>query len=159
MTSHARLHVYFYTKASWNSTLFHRTYFHVLVLGFVAWSKWIYTHQLAGPYMIGTLVLIKLIEGVGEKIAAFTLKLNLILYENCRQLQNNHYFTHCSCFLPSLSSSDIFNNYSLIRRNRWYLKLDSHLPKIFYLLQWWPFKNDEKCFFFHLKSSFHSQDI
>ena len=28
-----------------------------------------------------------------------------------------------------------------------------------YLLQWWPFKNDGKCFLFHLKSSFRSQDI
>ena len=29
----------------------------------------------------------------------------------------------------------------------------------FYLLQKKPFKNDEKCFLFYLKSSFHSQDI
>ena len=29
----------------------------------------------------------------------------------------------------------------------------------FYLLQQKPFKNDEKCFLFHLKSSFRSQDI
>ena len=28
-----------------------------------------------------------------------------------------------------------------------------------YLLHLKPFKNDEKCFFFHLKSSFRSQDI
>ena len=28
-----------------------------------------------------------------------------------------------------------------------------------YLLDWKPFKNDEKWFLFHLKSSFHSQDI
>ena len=39
-------------------------------------------------------------------------------------------------------------------------KLGSHLPKkFFYLLQWKPFKNDENCFLFHLKSSFHFQDI
>ena len=38
--------------------------------------------------------------------------------------------------------------------------LDPHPPKeIFYLLQWKPFKNDEKCFLFHLKSSFCFQDI
>ena len=37
----------------------------------------------------------------------------------------------------------------------------SHLPKrfYFYLLQWKPFKNDENCLLFHLKSSFRSQDI
>ena len=40
------------------------------------------------------------------------------------------------------------------------LKLDPHLPKnIFYLLQWKPFKNDEKCFLFHFESSFQSQHI
>ena len=40
------------------------------------------------------------------------------------------------------------------------LNSDSHLPKKnFHLLQWQPFKNDEKCFLFYLKSSFRSQDI
>ena len=35
------------------------------------------------------------------------------------------------------------------------LESDSYLPKkLFYLLHWKPFKNDEKCFLFHLKSSF-----
>ena len=31
--------------------------------------------------------------------------------------------------------------------------------KLFYLLQWKTFINDEKCFLFHLKSSFRSQGI
>ena len=31
--------------------------------------------------------------------------------------------------------------------------------KLCYLLRWKPFKNDEKCFLFHLKNSFRSQDI
>ena len=31
--------------------------------------------------------------------------------------------------------------------------------KLYYLLDWNPFKNDEECFLFHLKSSFRSQDI
>ena len=40
------------------------------------------------------------------------------------------------------------------------LKSYSHLPKkLFYLLQSKPFKNDENCFLFHLKSSFRSEDI
>ena len=40
------------------------------------------------------------------------------------------------------------------------LKSDPRPPKkkMFYLLQWEPFKNDEKCSSFHLKSSFRSQD-
>ena len=39
------------------------------------------------------------------------------------------------------------------------LKSDSHLhKKLFYLLQWNPFKNDGKWFLFHLKSSFRSKD-
>ena len=32
-------------------------------------------------------------------------------------------------------------------------------PKKYYLLHWKPFKSDEKCFLFHLKSSFRSQYI
>ena len=41
-----------------------------------------------------------------------------------------------------------------------FAKSVSHLPKkMFYLLQWKPFKNDEKCVSFHLKGSFCSQDI
>ena len=34
------------------------------------------------------------------------------------------------------------------------IKLDSHIPKkkLFYLLQWKPFKNDEKWFLFHVQS-------
>ena len=35
-------------------------------------------------------------------------------------------------------------------------KLDSHLPKKFVLEM--PIKNGEKCFLFHLKSTFRSQD-
>ena len=31
--------------------------------------------------------------------------------------------------------------------------------KMFYLLYLKPFKNDETCFLFHLKISFHSKDI
>ena len=37
--------------------------------------------------------------------------------------------------------------------------LSSSKKKLFYLIQWKPFKNDEKCFLFHPKSSFRSQDI
>ena len=40
------------------------------------------------------------------------------------------------------------------------LKSDSHLSKkLCYLLDWKRFKNDRKCFLFHLESSFCFQDI
>ena len=39
------------------------------------------------------------------------------------------------------------------------LKSGSHSPEKFRLLHWRPFKNDEKCSLFYLKSSFSSQDI
>ena len=40
------------------------------------------------------------------------------------------------------------------------LKPGSHFPKkLCYLLDWKPFKIDEKCFLFHLKRFFRSQDI
>ena len=41
-----------------------------------------------------------------------------------------------------------------------YLKSDFHLSKKIVLFAWWkPFKIDEKCFLFRLKSSFRSQNI
>ena len=41
-----------------------------------------------------------------------------------------------------------------------FLKSDSQLPKkLSYLVDWKPFKNDEKSFLFDLKGSFRSQDI
>ena len=41
------------------------------------------------------------------------------------------------------------------------LKSESHPPKktMFFLFHRNPFKNDQKCFLFHLKSSFRSQNI
>ena len=49
----------------------------------------------------------------------------------------------------------------VIWKNSKYFKvgLSTFKKKMFYLLQWKPFKNDKKCFLFHLKSSFRSQDI
>ena len=45
--------------------------------------------------------------------------------------------------------------------NKLHVKVELTFKKIYicYLLHWKPFKSDEKCFSFHLKSSFHSQDI
>ena len=39
------------------------------------------------------------------------------------------------------------------------LGLSPSKNKMLYLLQWKPLENDEKCFLFHLKSSFGFQDI
>ena len=33
------------------------------------------------------------------------------------------------------------------------------LLNYYFFTKWWPFKNYEKCFLFHLKSSFHSWDL
>ena len=33
------------------------------------------------------------------------------------------------------------------------------LSNFYFFTKWWPFKNYEKCFLFHLKSSFRSRDI
>ena len=59
------------------------------------------------------------------------------------------------------------NNYSTTQRehetfeNCFFVKigLSNSKKKLFNLFQWNVFKNDEKWFLFHLKSSFHSQDI
>ena len=51
-------------------------------------------------------------------------------------------------------------NISFIKDFISYIKSDSHFPeKNCYFLDWKLFKNDEKCFLFHLKSCYRSQDI
>ena len=66
--------------------------------------------------------------------------------------------------LPTLSSEIIFLNWAkknicggleLLFKSR----LLPSKKVSFYLLPWKPFKDDEKCFLFHIKSSFRSQDI
>ena len=39
------------------------------------------------------------------------------------------------------------------------LKMSKNLKSETIFVNWKPFKNDEKCFLVHLKSSFRSQDI
>ena len=69
-----------------------------------------------------------------------------------------------NCFLPLAYNNTLLFLLSFfkIRKGRIQMALnsDSHLPKSFYyLLQWHSFKNDEKCFWLCLESSFRSQDI
>ena len=40
-----------------------------------------------------------------------------------------------------------------------YSRIRTFQKNLCYLLEWKPFKNNEKCFLFHLKGSFRSQDI
>ena len=46
---------------------------------------------------------------------------------------------------------------AVVQRVEVFLKLKAHSHSQFLVRQ--PFKNDEKCFLFHLKSSYRSQDI
>ena len=74
-------------------------------------------------------------------------------------------FCCCCCFfyfkwyyLKILNFSVYINVNLLPYVLLWMLKLDPHLlKKLFYLLQWKPFKNYKKHFLFRLKSFFHSQ--
>ena len=81
------------------------------------------------------------------------------------------YYMNHSIDLQSKSVTDFFmirtslmNELRFIQRihrvNWIILKSDPHTPnKLFYLLQWKPFRTDDKCFLFHLKRFFCSQDI
>ena len=54
----------------------------------------------------------------------------------------------------------IYMTIKILENNTSHLKSGSHIPnKLFYLFQWSPFKNDEKCSLFHLTSSLRSQHI
>ena len=67
-------------------------------------------------------------------------------------------------FMDFTSRPQLHNQLIVSRKpclNFCYLKvvLSTFQKNLLYLLQRKPFKNDEKCFIFHLKSSVHSQDI
>ena len=86
-------------------------------------------------------------------------------------LKNNMKFTWAVCWINSEVSKRDKNItliiffchccWSLLWCSYWkFWRLDSHLPEtLLYLLQWKPFKNDEKCFLFHLRNSPCSQDM
>ena len=59
---------------------------------------------------------------------------------------------------PTLNLERANQQISKVRLYWEYLKSPSK-KDLLYLLQWKPLKNDDKCFLFHLKSSFRSQDI
>ena len=71
----------------------------------------------------------------------------------------------CKLLLTVVTESFVLNvavllDLTLKHTAEFCLKSGSHLPKkMFYFLQQKPFKNDKKCFLFHLKRSFCSQDI
>ena len=71
----------------------------------------------------------------------------------------NYAFSANICQNKSLFSTKSFGTFfGNCQMPNW--KSNSDLPKkLCYLLDWQPFKNDEKCFLFHLKSYFRSQDI
>ena len=63
--------------------------------------------------------------------------------------------------MPSVHQKVIhtLTNLQLLEMQVFESQIFNFQKKFFYLLQWKPFKNDEKYFLLHLKSSFRSQDI
>ena len=91
--------------------------------------------------------------------------INILGHQKACQYYKNFYFQILFyeisvCFLLRKNKGNLDNkNYPDVL-TLFLLKSDSYLQKKFVLLlDWKSFKNDEKWFLFHLKSSFHSQDI
>ena len=86
------------------------------------------------------------------------LKNGLVISEIALRLRDWHVF-----IWQSLAILNVFNTLTLKQvfcKTKTLLKVGlSPSKNYFYLLQWKPFKNNEKLFLFHLKSSFRSQDI
>ena len=86
-------------------------------------------------------------------------KLQAILYfwDNFHLLKYQKYLkTPLIHSIAQIKQASNFPNFVSIRYD-WKWTLTSQ--KNCYLLHWKPFRNDEKCFLFHLKNSFRSQDI
>ena len=72
--------------------------------------------------------------------------LNVFVFEAC----------HKKCNVTQLNQLNVNIDFSI-----WFLNSDSHLQKNVFLIYFteFPSKMMKKCFSFHLKSSFHSQNI
>ena len=86
---------------------------------------------------------------------------------NCSNQQLNGWISWITKFIClGIDISDHLYSRSVFSKqivpNKWNVLSQSRAlafpKKLFYLLQWKLFKNYEKCFLFHVKSSFHSQD-
>ena len=91
------------------------------------------------------------------------LRLNLFIVER-KKLIKHRFLMNDSPSGIYLSKVNNRNSRKTCERNiqEVFLMPDSHLSKQFhlsYLPDWQSFKNDEKCFLFHIKNSFCSQDI
>ena len=106
------------------------------------------------------------------------LKPSPIWFPQITKIQGLKCFSHTFACLKKFATVDLPTNKTFKRRkwlqwHSWQFQLsnsDSYLQfhlkvglspskKKFYLVQWYPFKNDEKYFLYYLKSSFRSQDI
>ena len=94
----------------------------------------------------------KLLKWANEKWKYFNIYNILFFWKNKEKHLEILFHTRVNLDDMTYSSWDI-------EHGRLKVRLSSSKQVSFYLLQWKPFKSDEKCFLFHLKSSFHSQDI
>ena len=81
---------------------------------------------------------------------------NTVIYYGRLQRRLKGAFSGLRQFLSTESLLKIMKKFFLFHLK---VRLSPSKKVFYYLLQRKPFKNDEKCFLFHLKSSFHSQDI
>ena len=94
------------------------------------------------------------------------------IFKIFKMFKNNMKFIGAACWINSKTSNRDKNTtfkiflfchfcWSLLWCNYWkFLKSNCHLSKkCLYFLQWKLFKNNEKCFLFHLKNFPRSQDI
>ena len=92
------------------------------------------------------------------------------IFKILKMFKHNMKFTRAACWIKSKISNKKHGTHdililsvlliiimvSLLQVFKVWFSLSK---KLFYLLQWKPFKNNEKCFLFRLKSSPYSQDV
>ena len=72
----------------------------------------------------------------------------------CNVWQGSSYGSYYHFFLLPASRMSVADVEYTSEQFIFKVRLSPSPPKLCYLVEWKPFKNDEKCFLFHLKSSF-----
>ena len=73
--------------------------------------------------------------------------------------ENGWYLSHIVLSSKSIGKGLGIQNFTKVFLWKYFFGLLSSKKNLCYLLDWKPFKNDEKCFLFHLENSICSQDI
>ena len=117
-------------------------------------SKNLWGVPLSYPEVLELSVKLHITKFTGRHVSRVSL-VHVFSYEFCKTFKN----THFEEYQWTTASGCRLEHHVEIEPQRFKVGLSPSIKILVYLFHLKPFKNDDKCFLFHLKNSFCSQDI